>query len=148
MKGRVTVMDLVMEVVMMVIKAAKEILYVEATIVRNLVPTIMTKTIVVKNPQNINQLKNQNYFSQLCWSLHQVRDALVEIIKEEDVAHQRILVMKERVTVMDLVMEVVMMVIKAAKEILYVEATIARNLVHTIMKKMTVVKNPQNINQL
>ena len=73
---------------------------------------------------------------------------LVEIIKEEDVAHQRILVMKERVTVMDLVMEVVMMVIKAARENLYVEVTTARNLVPTIMKKMTVVKNPQNMKQL
>ena len=73
---------------------------------------------------------------------------LVEIIKEEDVAHQRILVMKERVTVMDLVMEVVMVVIKAARENFYVEVTTARNLVPTIMKKMTVVKNPQNMKQL
>ena len=41
---------------------------------------------------------------------------MVEIIKVEDVALLKSLVMKERVTVMDLAMEVVMMAIQDAKE--------------------------------
>ena len=41
---------------------------------------------------------------------------MVEIIKVEGVALLKILVMREKVTVMDLVMEVVMMGIQDAKE--------------------------------
>jgi len=60
-----------------------------------------------------------------------------------DVALLRILVMKERVIVMDQVMEVVMMGIRAAKEILCVGVIIVRSLACSIMRKMTVVRNPQ-----
>jgi len=45
--GKVTVMDLLMEVLMMVMMDAKEILYVEATTVRNLGFISMKKTIAV-----------------------------------------------------------------------------------------------------
>jgi len=49
-------------------------------------------------------------------NLLQVKDAVVEIIKVEDAVLLKILAMKERVTVTDQVMEVVMMVIQDAKE--------------------------------
>jgi hypothetical protein len=64
-----------------------------------------------------------------------------EIIKEGDVALLRILVMKEKVIVMDQVMEVVMMGTRDVKEIFNVEAIIVESLVSTSMKKMTAVKN-------
>jgi len=63
-----------------------------------------------------------------------------EIIKEGGVALLRILVMKEKVIVMDQVMEVVMMGTRDVKEIFNVEATTALSLVSTSMKKMTAVK--------
>ena len=66
---------------------------------------------------------------------------LGETIKEDDVVHLRIHVMKERETVMDLMMEVNMMVMKDVKVILCVAATIVRSLVITTMRKMTVVRN-------
>ena len=62
-------------------------------------------------------------------------------IKLGGAAHLRILVMRERVIVMDLVMEVVMMGMLGAKEIFNVEATIAGSLVFISMRKMIVVKN-------
>ena len=61
--------------------------------------------------------------------------------KEEDVAPLRILVMKEKVTVMDPVMEVAMMVIMDVREILYAEATIGRNLEYSTMKKTIAVRS-------
>jgi len=70
-----------------------------------------------------------------------VRDVLVETIKEEDVVLQRILVMKEKETVMDLVMEVNMMDTEDVREILCVEATIVNNLDIITMKRMIAVKN-------
>ena len=63
-------------------------------------------------------------------------------IKLGDAAHLRILVMRERVIVMDLVMEGVMMDMMGAKEILSVEATIARSLDYSTTKRMTVVRDP------
>jgi len=60
-----------------------------------------------------------------------------------DVALLRILVMKERVIVMDLVMEVVMMDTRAVKEILCVGAIIVRSLACSTMRRMTVVRSPQ-----
>jgi len=75
-------------------------------------------------------------------SLSQVNDAVEEIIKAEGAVHLRTLVMKERVTVMDLVMEVVMMAMQDAKEIFCVEAIIVKSLENIIMKKMIAVKNP------
>jgi hypothetical protein len=61
-------------------------------------------------------------------------------IKEEDVVLQRIHVMKEKGIVMDQEMVEVMMVMQDVKMILCVEATIARNLGHFIMKWMTAVR--------
>ena len=58
-----------------------------------------------------------------------------------DVVHHRIPVMKEKVTVMGLVMEVNMMVMPAAREILCVVATIVRSLDTIIMRRMTAVKD-------
>jgi len=63
-------------------------------------------------------------------------------IKLGGVAHLRILVMRERVIVMDLVMEVVMMDMMGVKEILSVEATIVRSLDYSTMRRMTVVRDP------
>ena len=58
-----------------------------------------------------------------------------------DAAHLRIPVMRERETVMDLVMEVNMMVMKDVKEILCVAATIVYSSDHIIILKMTVVRD-------
>ena len=63
-------------------------------------------------------------------------------IKLGDAAHLRILVMRERVIVMDLVMEGVMMDMMGVKEILSAEATIARSLDYSTMRRMTVVRGP------
>jgi len=59
----------------------------------------------------------------------------------EDAALLRILVMKVKVIVMVQVMEEAMMGEKVAKEILFVEATIARNSASFSMKRMIVVRN-------
>ena len=56
--------------------------------------------------------------------------------------------MKERVTAMDQVMVVSMMATEAANLVLFVEVTIAENLVFIIMKKMTVVSSHQQLNLL
>jgi len=74
-------------------------------------------------------------------NLQQVKDAVVEIIKVEDVARLKNLVMKERETVMDLVMEVVMMAIQDAKENYCVEAIIVEGSGHTSMRRMIAVRN-------
>ena len=71
----------------------------------------------------------------------QARGVVDVIIKVGGVVHQRLLVMRERVIVMDLVMEVVMMDMLGVKEIFNVEATIAGSLVFISMRKMIVVKN-------
>ena len=63
-------------------------------------------------------------------------------IKEEGVVHQRILVMKEKVTVMDLVTEVVMMAMQGVKGNLCAGVIIVRSLANIIMKKMIAVRNP------
>ena len=65
---------------------------------------------------------------------------MVAIIKAEDAVRQRILVMKEKETVMVLVMVVVMMIIVDVREILCVEAIIAKSLDITIMKRMIAVR--------
>ena len=65
---------------------------------------------------------------------------LVETIKEEDVAPLRIHVMKERETVMGLLMELVMMGMQDVKETSSVEVIIAKSLVNITMKKMIAVR--------
>ena len=59
----------------------------------------------------------------------------------DDAALLRILVMKEKETVMDVVMEVLMMVMKCARKILCVAATTASSLACTTMIKTTAVRN-------
>ena len=70
---------------------------------------------------------------------------MVETIKEEDAALLRILVMKEKETVMVLVMVVSMMVMLDVKEILNVEVIIVRNLELTTMRRMTVARSLHNL---
>lgn len=65
------------------------------------------------------------------------------IIREDDAALPRILVMRVKGIVMDQEMEVVMMDTKAVREILFVEAITACNLASSTMKRMIVVKNLQ-----
>jgi len=136
MKARVTVMDLAMEVVMMAMQDVRENLCVEVIIVSSLENIIMKKMIAVKN---LLQL-------QLCRNLHQVNDAVDVTTKAEGVVHLRILVMKERVTVMDQVMEVVMMAMQGAGENLCVGVIIVRSLVLTTMTRMIVVRNQNQRN--
>ena len=66
--------------------------------------------------------------------------------KAEGAVHLRILVMKERVTVMDQVMEVVMMAMQGAEENLCVGVIIVRSLVLTTMTRMIVVRNQNQRN--
>jgi len=78
---------------------------------------------------------------QLYKNLQQVKDVVDVTTKVEGVVLLRTLVMKERVTVMDLVMEVVMMAMQDAKENLCVVVIIVNSLVLTTMKRMIVVRN-------
>ena len=64
---------------------------------------------------------------------------LAEITMERDAALLKILAMREKETVMDLVTEVYTMVMLDAKEILSVGPTIVESLVSTITRRMTVV---------
>jgi len=81
-------------------------------------------------------------------NLHQANVAVDATIKAEGAVLQRTLVMKERVTVMDLLMEVVMMAMQGVKENLCVAVIIVRSLVPTITTRMTVVRNQNQRNQL
>ena len=73
---------------------------------------------------------------------------MVVTTKEEDAVLQKNLVMKERETVMDLVMVVVMMAMLDVRGISYVAAIIVNSLVLTSMTKTTVVRRPQVIHKL
>ena len=64
---------------------------------------------------------------------------------ERDVVLLRILVMKERETVMDLVMEVNLMVILAAKETLSVVPTIVNYLATIIIRRTIVARRPTGL---
>jgi len=76
-------------------------------------------------------------------SLLQGNAAEAVTMMEEDVVLQRILVGKERETVTDQVMEVLMMDTEVVVEILYVAVTIVSSLVLTTMRKTTVVSVQQ-----
>ena len=69
----------------------------------------------------------------------QVRDVPAETTMVGDVVLQRTHVGMERETVMDPVMEELMMDIRVVRETLSVAATTARSLVSTTMRRMTVV---------
>jgi len=81
-------------------------------------------------------------------NLHQANVAVDATIKAEGAVLQRTLVMKERVTVMDLLMEVVMMAMQGVKEFLCVAVIIVRSLVPTTTTRMTVVRNQNRRNHL
>ena len=57
-----------------------------------------------------------------------------------DVAHQRTLVEREKVTVTEQEMEASMMVTEDADQVLYAAATTAESLAHTTMRKMIAVR--------
>ena len=73
----------------------------------------------------------------------QGKDAQVVTIKEGDAALLKTRVVKERETVMDLVMEDSMMDMMDAREILNVAVTTASSLVVSTMKKMIAARNLQ-----
>ena len=77
-----------------------------------------------------------NALNILMFALLKVRNAV-----EDDAALPRILVMRVKGIVMDQEMVVVMMDIKAVREILFVEAITASNLEPSTMKRMIVVKD-------
>jgi hypothetical protein len=71
---------------------------------------------------------------------------VVETSKAEGAVLLGILVMKERVTVMDQGMEVVMMAMQGAGENLCVAVIIVKSLVLTTMTRMIVVRNQNQRN--
>ena len=76
----------------------------------------------------------------------QDKDAVDVTTKAEGVVDLRTLVMKERVTVMDLVMEVVMMAMQVVRENFCVAVIIVKSLVLTTMTRMTAVRNQNQRN--
>jgi len=115
MKEREIVMDQVMEVVMMDMLAVKEIFNVAATIAGSLVFISTRKMIAVKNlPPSLQCLTPM--FQEHHWSQKKVKDAVDVIMSQGgDVVLQLNLVMREKVTVMDLMMEDNMMDMLAVK---------------------------------
>jgi len=138
---RGTVMDLLMEVLMMAMRGVKETLSAAAITARSLEHTSMRKMTVVTSPQLLLRRDLHLSFCQAClWTLLQDSAVGDATMMGEDAALLRILVEKERVIVMEQVMEVSMMGTEDAVEILCVEAITAGSLVHTTMRRMTVVR--------
>jgi len=78
-------------------------------------------------------------------SLPQVRGVVaVTIHLAGDAAPQRILVEREKVIVMELVMEVIMMETRAVKQALCVVVIIVRNMATITMRRMIAVRNLPN----
>ena len=77
---------------------------------------------------------------------HQNNDVPAVTTKLDGVVLQRTHVMKERATVMVLVMVVYMMVMMVVREILSVEATTVRSLATIIMKRMIAVNSLRQLN--
>jgi len=137
-----TVMDLVMEEQMMVIKVAEETSSVGATIAKSLVFISMRRTTAVIFLRLFSQPLELLKSNQECQLSHQqVRDVEVEIMMAKGVALQRIHVMKEKEIAMGQEMEVLMMVMQDVKETLFVEAIIVFSLVLTFIPKMIVAKD-------
>merc|ERR1712181_208510 len=127
----------------MAMKGAGENLCVEATTAENLESTSIPKmTAVMNHPHSRQKDHHLSSFQALLWSLLQGRGARVVTMPPADGAvHLRTRVMRERVTVMELWMEVLMMVTKVARDRWCAEATTVRSLGHTTMRKMTAVRN-------
>jgi len=137
-----TVMDLVMEEQMMVIKVAEETSSAGATIVKSLDFISMRRTTVVIFLRLFLQPPELLKSNQECQLSHQqVRDVEVEIMMVRGVVLPRIHVMKEKEIAMDQEMEVLMMVMQDVKETLFVEAIIVFSLVLIFIPKMIAVKD-------
>lgn len=139
--GKETVMDLLMEVPMMVMRGVRENWCVAVTTVSSLVHTTIQRTIVAiiqRHWQFKTSFLTLNLGLPL--SLLQVRDAEVVILTARDVALQRIRVMKEKETVTDQEMEDNMMDTEGVREILCVDPTIVFNLELTSIPRMTAVR--------
>jgi len=120
-------MDLVMEVVMMDIEGVEETSNVDLTTASSSVLTIMRRMTAVRGQIILDQQLVQpiSVVGHNCLCHQEVKGVTEEILEVEDVVHLSSLVMKERVIVMDLVMEVVMMDTEDAKGTLYVDLTTA-----------------------
>jgi len=140
--GKVTVMDLLMGDPMMVMKVVRENWSVAATTARSLVLTTMRRTIVAIIQRHW-QFRTLFLTSNLGFllSLLQVKDVEDVILMARDVVLQRIHVMKEKETVMDLETEVNMMDIEDAREISCVDPTIVSSLEPTFIPRMTAVRD-------
>jgi len=134
-------MDLLMEVLMMDMLAVKEILSVAAITVRSLVFISMRRmTVVICHLlfPLIGQLLL--LFQGFLLNLPQVSGAEGVTMMAEDAVLQRILVVKERETATELVMEVLMMETEDVVETLCVAVTTVSSLVLTTMTRMTAVR--------
>jgi len=150
-KARETVMDPQMVDNMMVIGDVKEILCVEATIVKSSGLIIMRRTTAVKvllyimiiqGEVNVQIAVIQDLSLR---NLHMVSVVVVVIMANEDAAHLKTLVVKVREIVMDLMMVAYMMVMTDVEETLCVEATTVKSLDLTITRRTTAVKNLPSI---
>jgi len=142
--GKATVTGLLMEVLMMVMKVARGILCVAVIIVRSLVFFSMRKmTAVMLLPRLLPKGLHQSLCLEFLLSHLQVNVVVDVITMEGDAAPLITHAGKEKETVMVQQMEDEMMETKDALDLLYVEATTVHSLVHTTMKRTTVVRSRQ-----
>jgi len=134
---------------MMAMLAAEVTLSVEATTARSSEYISTRKmTVVTKHPQLLPRDQHPSSSQEFLWTLQQDSAVGVVTMMVEGVAHLRILAMKERVIVMEPVMEVLMMEIGDVVEILSVEVTTASSLVRTTTRRMIAVRSQQPSPQL
>merc|ERR1719233_873188 len=125
----------------MVMLAVKEILSVAAITVRSLVFISMRRTTAVMCHLLYPLIGRHLLLSQgFLLNLPQASDAEGVTTMVEDAVLQRILVVKERVTVTELVMEVLMMETEDVVGTLCVAVTTVRSLVLTTMTRMIAVR--------
>jgi len=128
----------------MAMLAAEVTLSVEATTARSLEYISTRKmTVVTKHPQLLRRDQHPSSSQEFLWTLQQDSAVGVVTMMAEGVAHLRTLAMKERVIVMEPVMEVLMMEIGDVVEILSVEVTTASSLVRTTTRRMIAVRSQQ-----
>jgi len=134
-------MGLLMEVLMMDMLAVREILSVAATTVRSLVFISMRRmTAVICHLLYPLTGQHLSLFQGFLLNLLQVSGAEGVTMMVGDAVLQRILVMKERETATELVMEVLMMETEDVVETLCVAVTTVSSLVLTTMTRMTAVR--------
>merc|ERR1712013_484020 len=132
-----------MEVVLMVTVVVRETQCAGATTAGSLVCiTIRAMTaVIILPPSQIPVLCAMLRYMGCHHHLPLVRDVQGGTIMDKDVAPLITPVVRERVTVMAMVMEGGVMVIEGARVTWYVVETIARSLVLTTMRRMTVVRS-------